>query len=185
LTPYRRNLMDVELVIREVPVTERWSSKRGRYFLADNFLTFWFRFVAPNLSLIEEGLLDVGTVRASYSQYLGSVFEKVAREAVIGLFRSGRLDMRVTRLGRWWGRGEEIDLVLVDTEKRKALLMEAKWSDLSARDVRRVARRLMLKGQLLLEGYDKEYLIIARRAEEVEGVRVLDLRSFDEVFGGA
>ncbi|MDK2383376.1 MAG: DUF234 domain-containing protein, partial [Candidatus Korarchaeota archaeon] len=108
-----------------------------------------------------------------------------AREVMISLIRSGRLGMRVTRLGRWWGRGEEIDLVLVDDEKRKALLMEAKWSDLSSKDVRRVVRELMRKGQLLLEGYDKEYLIVARRAEEVEGVRVLDLRSFDEVFGGA
>ncbi len=185
LTPYLRNLMDVELVVREVPVTERWSSKRGRYYLVDNFLTFWFRFVAPNLSLIEEGLLDVETVRESYPQYLGPIFEKVVREAMISLIRSGRLDMRVTRLGKWWGRGEEIDLVLVDDEGRKALLVEAKWSDLGARDVRRVARELMRKGQLLLEGYDKEYLIVARRAEEVEGVRVLDLRSFDEVFGGA
>ncbi len=183
LTPYLRNLMDVELVVREVPITEKWSSKRGRYFLSDNFLNFWFRFVGPNLSLIEEGLFDIDAIKRDYSHYLGPIFEKVAREVVLELIRRGKLDMKVTRLGKWWWRGEEIDLVLVDDQGKRALLVEAKWSDLSSRSLRRIIKELIRKGELLLEGYDKEYLVIERRAEEVDGAMVLDLRSFDEIFG--
>ena len=179
ITPYLRNLMDVELVSREVPLTEGWSSKRGRYFLTDNFLSFWFRFIQPNLSLIEEGVFDVRSIRESYSSYMGLIFEKIVRELVVEMIKRGALKIRVSRLGRWWGKEEEIDLVVVDDSKRKALLVEAKWSKLGKREVKRVLRDLERKGDLILPEYEKEYLVVARRAEESD--RVWDLRKVEKI----
>ncbi|MBI4258190.1 MAG: ATP-binding protein, partial [Thaumarchaeota archaeon] len=43
LSPYLRNLVEVDMVRREVPITENMKSRFGRYYLNDNFLRFWFR----------------------------------------------------------------------------------------------------------------------------------------------
>lgn len=45
--------MDLDIVEREVPVTEDKpeKSKKGLYKIKDNYLRFWFAFVYPNMSL--------------------------------------------------------------------------------------------------------------------------------------
>ena len=49
LTKYLKVLMDLDLVEREVPITETApeKSKSGLYRIADNFIAFWFKFVYP------------------------------------------------------------------------------------------------------------------------------------------
>ena len=44
-----RALLDLNLVRREVPITERELplSRTSLYFLADNYLAFWYRYVDP------------------------------------------------------------------------------------------------------------------------------------------
>ena len=39
ITPYLRNLMDIKMVRREIPITEGERTKRGRYFISDNLLS--------------------------------------------------------------------------------------------------------------------------------------------------
>jgi len=53
-----QRLIELDLIRREVPfgVSPR-SAKRTRYQIADPFLRFWFRFVEPNRSRLEAGLL--------------------------------------------------------------------------------------------------------------------------------
>ena len=49
LTKYLKVLIDMDIVERRVPVTESdpSKSKRGLYYITDNFLEFWFKFVYP------------------------------------------------------------------------------------------------------------------------------------------
>jgi len=123
ITPYLRNLIETGLVVREVPITEKPNSKLGRYYVADNFLAFWFRFVYPNLSLIEEGIFDVNEIREAYNHYLGPIFEKIARQFLIELNRGGKLPFRSTKVGKWWRKGEEIDLIALNEREKKASLL--------------------------------------------------------------
>ena len=57
LTKYLKTLIDLDILEREVPVTEDnpEKSKKGLYKIKDNYLRFWFAFVYPNLSFIESG----------------------------------------------------------------------------------------------------------------------------------
>lgn len=57
LTKYLKTLISLDVLEREVPVTEEnpEKSKRGLYKIKDNFILFWFRFIYPNLSYIESG----------------------------------------------------------------------------------------------------------------------------------
>ena len=57
LTKYLKTLIDLDILEREVPVTEDnpEKSKRGLYKIKDNYIRFWFAFVYPNMSFIESG----------------------------------------------------------------------------------------------------------------------------------
>ena len=163
ITPYLRNLIETGLVVREVPVTEKPNSKRGRYYVADNFLAFWFRFIYPNLSAIEEGVFDVGEIKRDYTHYLGPVFEKVARQFLIELNRAGELPLRFTKIGRWWRKGEEIDLVALNERGKKALFIEVKWKSLSEREARGILKDLERKSKLTgLDDWEKNYGLVTK-----------------------
>ncbi|AMQ18723.1 ATP-binding protein [Thermococcus peptonophilus] len=185
ITPYLRNLISVDLLIREVPVTEKPTSKRGRYYLADNFLAFWFRFVYPNLSRIEEGTFEVAEIRETYPHYLGRVFEKVARQFLVGMNKAGKLPFRLTKIGRWWYKGEEIDLVALNERERKALFVEVKWKDLGKREARGILKDLERKAELVgLEDWERSYGLIAKGIDGKDGLReesflVWDLKEFN------
>jgi len=182
---YLSVLMDLGFVRREVPVTASGKSRKGRYYINDPYFAFWFRYVHPNVDLIETGQGDVlaQMVMEDLNEYLGFVFEEIARQFLIELNKAGRLPFRFTRIGRWW-RGEEIDLVALNERERKALFVEVKWKNLSEREARGILRDLERKGELVgLDGWEKSYGLIARRVEGKEELRaeryhVWDLSEF-------
>ena len=54
------------------------------------------------------------------------VFEKIAAEF---LWRVRPVDF--TKIGRWWHKGEEIDLVALNDASKEVLFIECKWKTLS------------------------------------------------------
>jgi len=50
----------LNLVERRIPATvslkQRRTSRLSRYYLSDPYLRFYYRFIDPNLHLIEQGL---------------------------------------------------------------------------------------------------------------------------------
>jgi len=187
VTPYLRNLIETGLVVREVPITEKPNSKKGRYYVADNFLAFWFRFVYPNLSAIEEGIFDVEEIKWDYDHYLGPVFEKVARHFLVELNKAGKLPFRFTKIGRWWRKGEEIDLIALNEQEKKALFVEVKWKDLSEREAKGILRDLGRKSRLVgLDDWEKSYGLVAKNVEGKEDLReegflIWDLKDFERL----
>ena len=182
ITPYLKNLIEVDLVVREVPITETPRSKKGRYIVADNFTAFWFRYIAPNLSAIEEGILDVSEIKRDYSNYLGIVFEKVARQLLLELNRQKMLPFRFTKIGKWWHRELEVDILALNQREKKALLVEVKWSSLRARDVDRLLVRLEEKAKHIREikDYEKYYGVVAKQAPKISET-VWDLTDFSKI----
>ena len=57
---YLSVLAELRIIKRDVPVTEKSyeKSKKGMYMIDDNFFRFWFNFVFPNKSYIEEGEIE-------------------------------------------------------------------------------------------------------------------------------
>lgn len=55
LAPYLSTLIELGLVEKRVPVTEKSpeKSRKGLYHISDHFLEFWFRFVYPYKSELE------------------------------------------------------------------------------------------------------------------------------------
>jgi AAA+ ATPase superfamily predicted ATPase len=129
---YLAVLKDLRLVERHVPATERQpdKSRQGLYRLRDPFLAFWFRFVAPYASTLEGGYTApvARRVEAEMSGFIGPVFEDLCREWVIEQAAAGRLPFLPERIGAWWDRNVEIDLVAASDSEGALLAGECKWS---------------------------------------------------------
>ncbi|WP_297535045.1 ATP-binding protein [Thermococcus sp.] len=188
---YLSVLIDLGFVRRELPVTASRKSRKGRYYIADPYFAFWFRYVHPNVDLIETGQGDflVELVMENLSEYLGWVFEDIARQFLIELKGAGKLPFRFTKIGRWWRKGEEIDLVALNEREKKALFVEVKWKDLNEREARRVLKELERKAGLVgLDDWEHYYGLVAKSVEgkeemREEGFLAWDLEEFERLIG--
>lgn len=133
LTKYLSVLTDLKIVEREIPVTEEKpeKSKRGIYQMTDHFFRFWFEFVFPYRSDLESGDIDtvLKKIKRGFPLYLSTVYENVARELTWGWSRRGQFPFRLNRVGRYWEKDVEIDLVGLAEENDAALFGEAKWTN--------------------------------------------------------
>ena len=107
LTRYLKTLIDLDILEREVPVTEESpeKSKRGLYKIKDNYLRFWFRFVYPMRSFLEVGSLPfvMEKIRAGFlSGQVAFVYEDICRERMWELNLTGTWSFHFTRIGRYW-----------------------------------------------------------------------------------
>jgi AAA+ ATPase superfamily predicted ATPase len=124
ITPYLKNLIDVNFVKRIVPITENIKSRKGRYYIGDNFLKFWFRYIYPNLSSLEEGIFDIENIKKDYPSYLGYVFEDICKEFLVNINQ-----FKFTKIGKWWHKDKEIDIVALNEKTREITFVECKWQN--------------------------------------------------------
>lgn len=123
---YLSELQRVRLVGHTVPVTEQGKrSRRGIYTVADPFFMFWFRFVAPHRSQAEENPHELvhRRILPELPAHVGRVFEDICRSLVPRLFDG------YGRVGSWWYRDAEIDLLALDDADERMLVGECKWQD--------------------------------------------------------
>jgi hypothetical protein len=130
---YLSILQEMRLVSRRVPATETQpaKSKKGIYEFTDPFLRFWFRYVQPNIGSLELGLADAvlaERVRPTFAAFVGRAFEQAARDYVARLARANALPFVPDRIGSWWDRQAEIDVMAVGEGEQAILLGECKWS---------------------------------------------------------
>lgn len=126
-------LQDMRVVSRSVPATESRpeKSKRGLYRIVDGFLRFWFRYVHQNQGSLDLGLADAvlaQRLRPTFDQFVSYAFEEAARAHVARLARQGQLTFLPERVGSWWDRTGEVDVVAISDVDGALLLGECKWS---------------------------------------------------------
>ena len=166
-TTYLKTLEILDLIERVTPVTEP-DAKRGLYRIRDPFFNFWFRFVRTSKRQLELGLEEGvwESIREEFNRYLGQVFEEVCRESLVEMARRNMLPIRVQRIGRWWRREIEINLLALETTGRRALALEAKWSQVDHREAIRILTELAVKAAQI-SGVEES--IQGLMAKEIEG----------------
>ena len=130
LSKYLRRLQQLRLINREVPVTaSAKKSKRSKYHVADEFLRFWFRYVEPNRSSIEEApaIVYENTIEPDLPNHVGETFEDICQEAIWEGIRRGEFQ-EYSELGRWWYGEHEIDIVGLSPTDDRILFAECKWT---------------------------------------------------------
>jgi len=134
-------LIDLGYLERDIPFGESTrSSRKSLYRIADPFLSFYNRFVAPNKSFIALGrTIPLKTkLESEMPGHIGYWWEHICREAVSGNVIEG---ICYGECRRWWGKitvaGEdgrpetrdvEIDLVAESLDHKTILLGECKWT---------------------------------------------------------
>ncbi|WP_102372554.1 ATP-binding protein [Enorma phocaeensis] len=143
LNKYLKTLIDLDVLEREVPVTEGNpdKSKKALYRIKDNFLQFWFKFVLPNLSYLETGRTAAveHRIREHFiDSHVAFVYESVCRERLWDMVDSGALGFVPERVGRWWSGSDEIDAIALNASQKRAVWGECKfWKDPVGADVLR------------------------------------------------
>lgn len=126
---YLSVLQELRIVRKEIPITEKNAakSKRGLYFLDDPFCRFWFHFIFPKKSYLEEmgetPFLEKH-IKPSWEYFVSPCYENLCR--VFLRKEMARKGMQYERMGRWWDNQNEIDIVAIG--EGDILFGEAKWS---------------------------------------------------------
>ena len=111
-------LVDLNLIKREISITFSWKSRKRLYFIEDNFFNFWFRFIYPNKSCIEECIDEMvfQEVKKFLPAYFSPIFERICLKFLFKIFSNS-----FPYLGKWWWKDREIDILGLN-EKTKQIL---------------------------------------------------------------
>ncbi len=115
------------IVEKMYPVGFEGRKKYARYIITDNYYRFWFSQIYPRLYdpvLCTPNYLS--KIMNNVDKYVSQTWEDIAREHLQLLNKSGEISF--TRIGKWWYRGIEIDLVAVDEENKTVYFIECEWS---------------------------------------------------------
>lgn len=133
ISKYLKTLIDLGIVRKETPVTEK-PGKRTIYLLADNFFRFWYRFVPVNMSAIDSGRIVKiypHAVKQYLSDYMGLIFEKMCQDYL--LYYSDNLPIELNEIGQWWGadlgkrKQVQIDIVGTPVEGKEYIIGSCKY----------------------------------------------------------
>lgn len=133
-----KRLIDMGLIERETPFGENAkSSKRSGYKIKDQFMNSYYRFVAPNASLISMDKADLvwQNMQTQLSAHIASEWKRLCRRSVSGSTIDG---IAYGEAQRWWGtaydvstkKGKqmELDLVARSIDGNHLLVGECKWT---------------------------------------------------------
>ncbi len=121
LSVYMKNLVELGIVERELPVAARMGGRtnpqRGIYKIKNAFFRYWYRFAFPNMTLLEFG--DSETVydkliSPELDVFTSLSFEAVCIEYLIRMNARHKLPFIFTDIGRWWNKEAEVDALAVD-----------------------------------------------------------------------
>lgn len=136
LTPYLSALSDLGFLEKQTPITEKnpEKSRKGLYFLSDNFIRFWFRYLYPYKGELELDNVQIvlDTLRKDFIEsYVAFSYEDICREIFVSLCRDGAVDFTVSRIGSYWqsdyDSDTQIDVMAVDHQHKRIFAGECKY----------------------------------------------------------
>lgn len=130
-----RRLGELRYIERTAPVAGNGTS---RWHLSDPFFAFWFRYIYPNRSrLQQERVAEVyADIVADLDNHMGPVFERVCRHWA-GTYADIPEFAGATEIGAAWTRTHDLEVDLVARRGKKLLAVgSCKWSrSANARDL--------------------------------------------------
>ncbi|MCD8016165.1 MAG: ATP-binding protein [Lachnospiraceae bacterium] len=134
-TSYLKTLIDLGIVKKETPITEK-PGKKTIYLLADSYFRFWYRFVPANISAIDSGRIRKSyqkRIKVNYPDFMGITFEQMCRDYL--LYYADGLPIDLNEIGQWWGtdakkrKQVQIDIVGTPAEGREYIIGSCKYKN--------------------------------------------------------
>lgn len=124
ITSFISKLIELDIIYKDVPITETnpQKSKKGLYFIKDNFFRFWFSYVLPFKSQLEIGNRNfvLSKIKENFNGFVSKIYEDLA---VFYLLKNYDL----LKCGRWWDKDNEIDAVGIAEDH--IVVAECKYSN--------------------------------------------------------
>ena len=133
ISVYIKNLIKLDIVekVFSADTDSNENVKKGLYRIKDNFLSFWYRFVFPNESMIAIGqgewVYDE-RIKNDFFAYQRESFSQLCLEYLKLMARHKRLRNDYDSWGSWHGKTGKLDVIAADAENR-ILVAYCDWND--------------------------------------------------------
>ena len=131
---YIATMRELGILYREVPLEEKETARKTQYGICDPMFRFWYRYVAPNKTLLETDAYNIvwkRKIEPDLNHYMGHAFEIICKEYLMYQNSLGNLPFLFTEIGRWWGTDpqerKEVEIDLAAKGENDYLLGECKW----------------------------------------------------------
>jgi AAA+ ATPase superfamily predicted ATPase len=166
IATYMKSLLDIGIVKKEVPITDKPDSRKTLYRLDDGMFKFWYKFVYPNISLValDKGELVYKRIKPRIAEFMGAAFEELSIEYMWSVY--DELPFEFQNIGRWWGNNpelkcqSEIDLIAYSEDKKKAIFGECKWNTNPLYET--IIDELIEKSQMFRQFDEKYYYFFSK-----------------------
>lgn len=153
---------DFDIIAKLRPITAKEHSRDIRYRIADEFLSFWFRFIYSNRSAVEIENYDFirRVVYRGFDTYSGTQLEELFKAILVE-------SKRFNNIGSYWNsKGEdEIDIVAINDLDKEILIAEVK------RQYKRYSEtKLILKSKSLLQNLNKKGYRVSYRGFSLDNL---------------
>lgn len=147
--------IDYDIVAKRKPIGAKKTGRVQKYFIKDNFLQFWFRYVYKYRTAIEIGnytyIKEILSI--NLRTYSGPLLEKMYQE----IFSATN---QYNDVGNYWERGNknEIDLVAINDIEKNILIGEIKLNKdkISLNKLQNKSEELLKK----YKGYSVKYIAL-------------------------
>ena len=140
LSNYLNNLIDLGIIEKIMHVTEvdKPNSRKSIYRIQDGLFRFWFKFIAPNVSLIEHDVLEplIANIQENLPDFMGQEFEKLAHEYMWNhALDRNIIPVPFKTVGNWWGTSKkqkrpiELDVMGFSEDKLVGYFGDCKWKN--------------------------------------------------------
>jgi AAA+ ATPase superfamily predicted ATPase len=125
---YLKNLIEIGLVERRIPVTALPSSRMGRHHITDPFLRFYYRFLSQRQRQLSGGVRQkaLSEIRRHLRDFVAYTWEELCQDWLTQADDS-RIPFLPDRVGSTWTRSAQVDVVGINSMENTLILGEAKW----------------------------------------------------------
>ena len=136
LTPYLSTLANLMFIEKKTPVTEKnpEKSRKGLYFISDNFIRFWFRYIYPLKGELELDNMQIvlDEIRKDFvEKFVAFAYEDICKNIFADLCKNGTISFVPSRIGSYWlndfDGDTEIDVMAIDHQNKRIFAGECKY----------------------------------------------------------
>lgn len=131
ISVYLKNLMELELVekVFSYDTEGKANTQKGIYRISNHFVHFYFTYLYPNLSSLEEMTSEEfynQYIEPAFKNYVAEYFKIVCKQCMEKWNKWERLPFLIDRIGEWVGKSGNIDVV-AQNEKGETIIGICNW----------------------------------------------------------
>jgi AAA+ ATPase superfamily predicted ATPase len=135
---YLSVLRETGFVERRVPVSQRGTdSRRGRYYVTDPYLRFFYRFLSAYQSKLALGQIQpvLDLIQQELPQFIAhNTWQELCRDWLLMSSANGEIPIHIDEVGSEWTRSTSIDVVGVSDSGPSLVLGDCFWGDVQGID---------------------------------------------------